>query len=278
MYYFDYLRMRNSLKAYALWFGCGVALLVVSLPFSHVGHGDLAVGVSGEALASHAYNGLALLHEQGQRIHIPFAIMCMFAMFVAIVFATGTSTSLSRFNKNLNFSFAKPVSRERSTLTTVGIDAVGIALAFAIALAFVLVPFAVVGVLDRITFDSDALAVVFLGLGVAYMWYGMVQAATSVMRGGSGLVLGLSWAVFGIADALNGLSTEYVPSVVVWFFHAVNHINPFTYLRIIFGAKDLGARTVDAFGPVYFENLAIVWLTACVAIAIAVALRKRMEV
>jgi hypothetical protein len=275
MYYFDILRAGRSLKTYAIVLGCILLVMIVSMPFSHVSHNDGPVNINGRSISG-ALRGLVLLHQMGETVHIPFSIVCAVAAFTGVLFATGCATSLSRFNKNLHFTFTKPVSRERSTLTTIGADALAIVAAFAIGLVFALAPIAVVGLLDRLTFDLQALAVLALGLGIAYMWYGLVQAATSVMRGGSGIVLGLSWAVFVVMQGLQGLSGDFVPPVAVWVIHTLNTINPFIALNQMFAT--IGVADSAVFGTPYLEHLAVTWLTALVCVAIAVVLRKRMAV
>jgi hypothetical protein len=275
MYYFDILRAGRALKTYTIVLGSILLVMLVTTPFSRVSHSNESVTINGQSVSG-ALRGFVLIHQMGQTIHIPFSVLCAIAAFAGILFATGCATSLSRFNKNLHFTFTKPVSRERSTLTTIGTDALTIVAAFAIGLVFALAPIAIVGLLDRLTFDLQSLAVLVLGLGIAYMWYGIVQAATSVMRGGSGIVLGLSWAVFVVMQGLQHLSGDFVPPVFVWIIHTFNTINPFIVMNQMF--ETIGVADSAVFGPPYVQQLAIAYLTALVGVAIAVTLRKRMAV
>ena len=141
-----------------------------------------------------------------------------------------------------------------------------------------LVPFAEVGLLGRISFEPASLAPVAIGLGIAFMWYGLIQAVTATLRGGAGLVLGLSWGVFGVFQALQNLTTDQVPDVVVFLIHAFNVINPFMYLSEAFGGFHDKPGHDQPLDPQYLQSLAIVWLVAIVALAIATVQRKRMEV
>ncbi|MBD5632982.1 MAG: hypothetical protein IAI49_00775, partial [Candidatus Eremiobacteraeota bacterium] len=102
MYYLDFLRVRRALKVFAIFVGGALAFVLVSLPFSHVNHGDPTIGISSEAIASHSYSGISMLHQLGQQATIPFKLLCATAALIAIFFASGCSLSLSRFNSNLH--------------------------------------------------------------------------------------------------------------------------------------------------------------------------------
>jgi hypothetical protein len=161
---------------------------------------------------------------------------------------------------------------------TFAIDLAALFVGFLIALFFVFVPFTVVGLLGRLTFGPTSLAPLAIGLGIAFMWYGMIQAVTATMRGGAGLVLGLSWGVFAVMQGLQNLSTDLVPEVVVRSIHLLNILNPFIYLSAIFGTTGGHLTNDNTLDPHYFQSLATVWIVALIALAIAVAQRKRMEV
>jgi len=278
MIYFDYLRARKALTVFASILGGFVLVTIVSMPFSHVAPHDVEIGVSTQALAAHSFGGFARLHQLGQSVSFPFRLFCLVAVVMAVLFATGCATSVSRANSHLHFTFTKPISRERLTLTTIAVDALSIVGAFCVALVLLLVPFAVLGLLDRIVFDPYAAYVVIFGLGVAFMWYGLLQAATTRMRGGAGVVLGLSWAVFITLASLDKLDARYVPEPIVALIHALNVINPFTYLKML---VEFGAVSVKDAGPyagAFSTSMAVTWLVSLVALALCVTIRKRMEV
>jgi len=278
MYYFDYLRVRGALRVYAIILACVTLLLCISLAFSHGHNGNASVTIGSESVSTQDYSGLALLHHLGETTWFPFGLFCGIAAMITIFFSNALATSLARYNGNLHFAFTKPISREQSALRTYAIDLAALAVGFLIALFFVFVPFAVVGLLGRLTFGPTSLAPIAIGLGIAFMWYGMIQAVTATMRGGAGLVLGLSWGVFAVMQGLQNLSTDLVPEIVVRSIHVLNILNPFIYLNTIFGTTGGQLTSDDALAPHYFQNLAIVWIVALVALAIAVVQRKRMEV
>lgn len=277
MYYFEFLRVRSALRTYALWLVALTVLVAATLPFSHAGGHDFTIGVSSETLASGHVSGLAMLHELGERMSIPFGFLCTIAAVLAIVFATGRATSLSYGNRNLHFSFTKPISRERAALTTFAFDAAGIVVAFAIALVLLLVPVAETNLLGRMTFGPSAFEPVLFGLGIAYMWYGLVQGATSTMRSG-GVVSGLSWGVFVLVASLQGISSGFLPDAFVTFVHVLGKLDPFEYLKTMLGDFNGMAASASLLDPGYVQNVASVFVVAIVGCAIAIGLRHRMEV
>jgi hypothetical protein len=278
MYYFDYLRVRSALRVFTIILACVTLLVCVSLAFSHGHNGSGSVTLGTNTVSTEDYSGLALMHHLGETTWFPFGLFCGLAAMITIFFSNALATSLARYNGNLHFAFTKPISRERSALRTFAIDLAALFVGFLIALFFVFVPFAVVGLLGRLTFGPTSLAPIAIGLGIAFMWYGMVQAVTATMRGGAGLVLGLSWGVFAVMQGLQNLSTDLVPEVVVRSIHLLNILNPFIYLNAIFGTTGGHLTNDDTLDPHYFQSLATVWIVAIVALAIAVVQRKRMEV
>jgi hypothetical protein len=229
-------------------------------------------------VSEQGYSGLALMHHLGETTWFPFGLFCGIAAMITIFFSNALATSLARYNGNLHFAFTKPISRQQSALRTFAIDLAALFVGFLIALFFVFVPFAVVGLLGRLTFGPTSLAPLAIGLGIAFMWYGMVQAVTARMRGAAGLVLGLSWGVFAVMQGLQNLSSDLVPEIVVRSIHLLNILNPFIYLSDIFGTVGGHLTNDDTLAPHYFQSLAIVWIVALVALALAVVQRNRMEV
>src|SRR5208283_4336849 len=106
---------------------------------------------------------------------------------------------LNRERDSLDFTLTRPVSRERIALSYFAVDLAAIVAAFAFAFAVIcLLPLAAAGLLGRITADPNAWWILALGLGMSFMWYGIVQAVTARLRGGGGWIAGGSWAFFGV--------------------------------------------------------------------------------
>jgi hypothetical protein len=276
MYYFYYLRARKRLIVFSSIAGSIVLLNIILLPFSHVGQSDFTVGVSSQS-SGLSFGGIAQLHRLLQTIRIPFVILVTIAAALAAIFGSAAAASLSGQNRHLHFDLTRPASRRRLALTTFGMDGLGIAASLVVALALLLVPFAILGALDRLDFSSESFFVVAFGLGIAYMWYGLLQAVTVRMRGGGGAAVGISWAVFVTLSALHNLPASFVGAPVVWIIHALNIFNPIVYLGKLF-APGYGPNGVTGPAPGSIENLITVWIIALVALAIAVVQRERMEV
>ena len=162
MYYFEYLRLRKGLIVFTAIAGAIVLFQMLSLPFSHVsGNGDnnFGINIGGGNVDVHAVSGFALVRKFAQSIHVPFALVCAIAGLLAVIFGTSAATSLNRQNAHAHFEFTKPVSRVRLALTTIGCDLAAIGIAFAVTVVLILIPFAVIGIVDRIRFDASALFV-----------------------------------------------------------------------------------------------------------------------
>jgi hypothetical protein len=252
-----------------------VLLQLVLLPFSHVGQSDFTVGVSSQN-SGYSFGGIAQLHRLLQTIRIPFVILVTIAAVLAGIFGTAAAASLSGQNRHLHFELTRPTSRRRLALTTFGMDALGIAASFVVALVLLLVPFGVLGAFDRLEFSSESLFVVAFGMGIAFMWYGLLQAVTVRMRGGGGAAVGISWAVFVTLSALQNVPASVFGEPVVWIIHAFNILNPIVYFGKLF-APGYGPHGTTGM-PGSTENLITVWIIALVALTLAVVQRERMEV
>jgi hypothetical protein len=275
MSYFYYLRARKRLIIFSSILGGLVLLNLALLPFSHVGPSDFTVGVSSQS-SSYSFGGIAQLHRILHTIRVPFVILVTIAAALAAIFGSAASASLSGQNRHLHFELTRPTSRRRLALMTFGMDALGVAASLVVALALLLVPFAILGSLDRLDFSSESFFVIAFGLGIAYMWYGLLQAVTVRMRGG-GAAVGISWAVFVTLSALHNLPASIVGAPIVWLIHALNIFNPIVYLGKLF-APGYGSQGATGTASGSFEDLITVWIIALVALALAVVQRDRMEV
>jgi hypothetical protein len=186
---------------------------------------------------------------------------------------------LNRERDGLDFTLTRPVSRERIALEYFAVDLAGIFAAFAFAfIVMCLVPLATAGLLGRITSTPQAWAILALGLGMSFMWYGIIQAATAAMRGGGGWVAGGSWAFFGVLLLLPGVT--YFGPVFHYGVVALNLVNPIAYFSsLTIHAKDAAASSSSLLaGLGVLPRAAITWLIGLAACAIAIASWKRIEV
>jgi hypothetical protein len=263
MVYVELLRLRKSLMWYT---GVFAALYVIFLLSIHAPGATVHIGGD----ISHDHNG-----------SIPLGALLAGLAWCPMIFATVLGVSLNRENEGVEMVWTKPVARERLALGYILVDLGAIVVAYFIALAFVMLVLATLGLTGLVVVDASAARNFGLGLGIAFMWYGLLQAATAWNRGRAGLVVGLSWAVFIVLAPL----ARIIPAGT-WLHTAVvliNYVNPMAYMSAISshsaGATNFSGIEVRSLNDLSFElRFALVWTIGVVASVIAIFSWKRMEV
>jgi hypothetical protein len=248
MIYVEYLRVRTSLAWHA---GILVVLTLVILATNH----STSVIVNGHpAVTAGAPISLALL--------VPIAA------FFGAIYASSLGTSLNRENVTRDISWTKPVSRTMLALQYVLVDLAGIVIAFAIAMLAVLAVIVRIGVVPVI--DGPLVPQLALGLGIAAMWYALVQVLTFWFGPGARAVGGILWPV-----ALLSLAMAGIPGAYGALARAVNLINPIAYLTT-FSANGDGGNAYTFWTPVDTRTL-VVWFFTVLFCAIAITFWRRKE-
>lgn len=171
--------------------------------------------------------------------------------------------------------FTKPISRERLALQYMAIDAAGILSAFALACGAIFGAVAALGFMGRIYGDTQALWIGGLGLGIAFMWYGIMQAVTASYRGKGGALVGWSWAVFGVLGFAQ--SATYLGPIVGAGVRVINLFNPIAYFSgLVSSGRTASAQSV--LGLALEPRVAIAWCIALVGCALAIRIWKRVEI
>ena len=274
MAFVEFLRVRNAFVIYAGITAAVILTLVLSLHGSPpVIVGDAGPHAAPGALTVTAGGGGPAV--SGKNLAIPLGVLLGIAGYCAMIFATAICTSLNYHNRLLGFIFTKPVSRVRIAATFIGVDAITIVVAFVFALFVVtFTPLASAGLLRYVFVDREALALGLLGLGIAFMWYGLLQAATSWYKGGGGRICGLSWALFFV---LIIVSHAPIGALGHGLVSALNYLNPLAYLTE-FTVGDGGRTSAVSLIPVAASWRALlVWLIALAGCAVAVFAWKRQE-
>ena len=256
MIYVQLLRLRKSFVIFGIIIG---TLLLLGIVTSHWPGAEIDTG-SGP-------------HK------IPLSGLLFFAAYCGIAFATAIGTSLNRENDGVEMVWTKPISRERLALLYLLCDLAAIVVATALALAAVLIGMASVGFLKYLFVDAGSLKVAALGLGVAFMWYGMLQALTSWQVGRGGMIIGLSWALFSFvlpAVIILTMRTPGLHEIVL----ALSLLNPLAYLTSSSAHIHIG---ISARGPTYIPSdvwvrIALTWGFGVLGSLIAIAGWKRLEV
>jgi len=223
-------------------------------------------------------------HWPGADVHndagtIPLSILLAIIGFCSILFATVIATSLNKENDGVEMVWTKPVARERLAAAYIALDLAAIAAAYVIALALALVLIASFGQLGAIKPDEKWLPTLLLTFGIAFMWYGMLQALTSWQVGRGGMIIGLSWALFSFvlpAVIILTMRTPGLHEIVL----ALSLLNPLAYLTSSSAHIHIG---ISARGPTYIPSdvwvrIALTWGFGVLGSLIAIAGWKRLEV
>lgn len=209
-------------------------------------------------------------------VQVPLAALFALAAFVAIFPTTAFGTSLACENEgHLELAWTKPASRARYALVTFGVDAVGIVGAFAIALVLLtVVPLAMLGMAGSITVGSTAMLELLRDLGFLFAWYALMQTLTASLRGGAGLVAGLSWIP---ALVLAVLAKAPLPPAWHDVIRFVDYINPMAYFSNV-DAQNNGVTHIENFlGFGVDITIVAVAVLAFAYAAIAIAQWRRLE-
>lgn len=271
MDYVEFRRVRRALTIYAIFLFIGAIVAVVSF------HNASMHNVGGNVIVSidsGKPQNLAM-RDAIARLHIPLALLLGLAGWCAVVMATVFASSLNKENDGANFVFVKPISRERLALQYMAIDLTGIASAFVLACAAIFGSLAAVGWFGRIVVDAQWFSVAALGLGIAFMWYGIMQAVTASYRGKGGALVGWSWAIFG---GLSGMSSAtFLGPVVVAVARVLNVFNPIAYFSGLVSSHG-AVRIYSLEGLPIAANVGIAWSIGLIGCALATRLWKRVEV
>jgi hypothetical protein len=253
--YVQLLRLRTALLIYGSSLGALFLLALVTghLPISHIDAGS-------------------------GKVDIPLSVLLFTASYCGIIFATAISCSLHRENDGVEMVFTKPIARERLALMYFLLDLCAIVIAIAFALVLELLWLASVGLLRFVNVDGPSFSLAVVGLGVAVMWYGLLQGLTAGNHVRGGLFVGLSWAAAFTLPVL-ALATRHVPAL-----HAVvmvlNVLNPLAYFTSYH--PHLRTATPYELGSLIPVNIwaraAITWSFGIVGCALAIIGWKRLEV
>ena len=258
MYYVQLLRVRRAFTWYAAALAAATLLILVTTHSAH--HKNLS--------------SLTML---------PLSGLILGASLTAIIFAAICGTSLNQENDGVEMVWAKPMSRERLAFEYMLVDLVAIIVAFAYGFLLIVLILASFGVAGAITVDPSAPASLFLGLGIAMMWNGELQALTSWQVGRGGLMIGLSWAFFAWLLPMCTLLAMYWNPTVHAVLVGVSYLDPLTYLPIgngshihITAGGNEGANSIMPLG--LWARAAITWTLGLAGWAAATFAWKRLEV
>lgn len=274
MEYVEFLRVRRVLTIFATFVAVIAILAIATIIYSSIATTgkDTLVGVSiGDKSPMESHK----LSPYLQALPIPLGLLIAIASYVAIVVATVFASSLNKENDGLDFVFVKPIRREIIAMRYFATDIVGILAIFAFTIAAEFISLALSHLSHRISIDARAFWVGGLGLGVAFMWYGILQAVTATYKGKGGMIVGFSWAIFGVLTGAGSLTV--LGPIYLGIVHTMNFANPLAYLSSL--ASNGSTNNVGSvLGGSLEAHACIVWVIALGAMAIAAISWKRVEV
>ena len=272
MEYVEFLRVRRVFTIFALFVAVIMLLVIADIVFTWIQGGS----ISSFGLSTHdtSHRNHSNLFTYSATSRVPLSILLGIASYMAIVVATQFASSLNKENDGLDYVFVKPVRRELMAMRFIAIDIGGILAIFAFTFAAELVPLALLHAVDRIVIDARAIWICGLGLGVAFMWYGVLQAVTASYRGKGGTIVAFSWGIFVALAGLGYVSA--LGPIVLGVVHVLNFVNPIAYFSGI--VSHVGTFDIDSvLGIPIVARVPIVWAIAFLSLAIAAISWKRVE-
>jgi hypothetical protein len=249
MVYVEFLRVGRTLKWHL-----GI-LAVVTLLVLYFGH-NTTVNVNGH---SELYSGM----------EVPLGVLSVIATFFASIYASSLGSSLNRENPMRDISWTKPISRSRLALQYIVTDIAAIVLVFALTMVAV-----IIGIL-RLQFvpgvEVGFIPHIVLGLGVAVMWYALLQLITFWLPASARSAGGILWPVAFVAIAL-----AKVPGTLGATARVLDIINPIAYMDGMISDSS-GVHQVSLSQFPLEERALIVWLFSALFCAIVIALWPKKE-
>jgi hypothetical protein len=244
------------LRAWSLWWAAVIA----------------AIGIVLVVTVQHVHS-ITVVNVDGTRMNgpdIPAVALATIAMFLAMIFATSVGLSLNKEGHTLALTWTKPVARPLIALRIVAVDVVAVVAAY--VFAWLVILGVVAGCGGSITGAPAVSTVLALSLGVALMWFALIAAITSALPANTGVVVGFLWPGALILASLNVHINATIDTIV----RLLNVFNPLAYINGSTSASSDG-RAASYWQGAPDERALIVWLLACVLVAIAVGLWTRRE-
>jgi hypothetical protein len=235
-----------------LWYG-GFVLL-----------GAIAVGFT----AQHAVLDVNGTHVGG--VAAPLDMLAPVAAFLAMIFGTSAGLSLNREGETVALSWTKPVSRTLIALRIMAVDVAAILVMYAFAWLVILGVAAAAGA--TIVPTSTSPAMIALSIGVALMWWALIEAITAMLPSGGRSVVGFLWPAALIVGSISGLGGAIGAIILI-----LNVVNPLAYLGHLSSSNDVSSTSTGYWHLPVDERALAVWALSVVLSAIAVVLWQRRE-
>lgn len=278
MYYREFLRVRRVFIGFAI----GLATITVLILLLN-GHVSGSVS-QGPATPGHAVVAAAAATDNSPNVGVqiegdgnkaPIEVLFGIAGFIAAIFGMVLGCALAGENNgHLEIAWTRPTSRTAYALRTAFVDWMGILAMFALVLGLCALIITLEHWWPHLHADASTGAIGARLFAFPFAWYGLVSALTASMRGGAGLVAGLSWPVASVSIILEKVLQHH--SVFAGVLTVINYVNPLIYTSFSDTESSAGSSVVAA---VNNEIVAVVAL-ACIAvggIAASILQWRRLE-
>jgi hypothetical protein len=280
MYYKEFLRVRRIFIGFAIAL-VSISVLVVAFA-GHV-HGSVS---QAQPPAGHAVVAAAAATDansepnvgvqiQGDSAKAPLEVLFGIAGFIAAIFSMVIGCALScENNGHLEIAWTRPASRIAYAMRTVLVDWISILAVFALVLGLSAAVVSIEGWWPHLHAEPSTVAISARLFAFPYAWYGLVSALTASMRGGAGLVSGLSWPVASVSIILQKLLQDH--SIFGKVFAVINVVNPLLYTSF----SDTESAAGSAINALVSGQGAAIAALACIAlggVAISLLQWRRLE-
>ncbi len=240
-------------------------------------HDNVVMGSMDVNTSSHGGVSHVMVHYN-PRFSFDLGLLFLATIPMGLLVGTILAGPLAKENDgHLELAWTKPISRERYAVQAFGIDVLAIALSQACTFAIILLG-TLLFIVPGFTYPAGLWWYVVLAAVGPIAWYGVLTAASSSLKRGPGLVIGLGWffAIFipAIAGALEGAAR--VNSVAAGFhaiFRALSYLDPIAYLSIKSGPSTATSLYLGA----SWVTVAALAALAIVYLAVSVVQWRRVE-
>jgi hypothetical protein len=230
MSYKEILRVRSLFIKFAITI-VSLILLIVLLS----GHAHVSVGPSVTEhthIASAAAGDTTNIYGPGIQVTgvnhgAPYEVLFGIAGFVSAIFALILGAFLATENSgHLEIAWTRPASRVGYALRGIAVDCIGILAAFLFTLVIIAAFVTLEGWWPYLHADKALAVTAVRYVMYPFAWYGLILAVTASLRGGYGIVIGLTWVV---ASVLAALVTLHLPPAIHATVTFINYVNPMEY-------------------------------------------------
>lgn len=238
MYYFEQLRVRNSL----IWLIVTLAIMlgIIALVNALAPHGHVNVSVGDDP------------HTTPSEPTTLIELLGAASLLVGGIMATIFGNSLARENDgHLEVAWTKPVSRTTYATAVMLVDGVGLLLS--VVLGFIALVLILMDVRSPITFSVPPSSLLDIARFMLFplAWYALIVALSARLRGG-GVVQGLIWP---ISLGLTAIAVAPLPPVWHAIAKIISFLNPLTYLQ--YHANDFSLVTNTTMTPALLSVIAL---------------------